>query len=180
MQLYRMSSAVRARGDLVDIHDPNERLLNYFVMDVGADEFERLLRFGPGITARAQENYTPRMLRTTDYLDTNLPIPMISPRLMSLIAEQTDQVQGYPCEVACRGERFPFVLCRIVERRDFVASTVRSWRDLSPGGPELNEAIDDGFLIARDQEHPMIYASQRFVDMCKAQRMRIDFRAVNV
>jgi hypothetical protein len=181
MQLYRLESTAPARGDLIDIADPDQRLWKSLVMGESSEPLERALQHGAVLTAEAQDRYRPRMLAKADYLSAVVPLPLFSDRLMSVLAGLNPNGRAYPVTVNCRGKQFPFFIYRLDERRDLMDEEASTWRVSSTGAKfPLNmvfrgNAADD-FLLARDRTYPnMILASQRFVDACAAAKLNIAF-----
>jgi len=178
MQLYRLQSMLQAGGDLFDLRDPKGRICNFLVRNEGNDKSFQFSK----PRAQAQSRIQPQDVLDCDYLDAVGGAPLFSAKARAaLSAALPDELRFYECTVECKGQEFAFFLGRTLLHLPLVDKENSIYHTLTDGEKILSIAtyrshFDREFSIARDVDDPTcLVVSQRLVDLCKRESLRIGF-----
>lgn len=180
MKLYYLQSPAKSQGDLIDIPDKQHRISDYFIWNTGDGKFLKFTK-PKGI---AQEYLTKDELKKSDYVHCNMSIPIFSERARDLFgAEIAEEVEFHEISVVASGEEMTFHMCKCLKKYEIIDKNASEYQLLPDGSsilihPVFNDISHD-FHIARDSDESQIFvASQKLFELCKKNKLSIDFLAV--
>ncbi len=178
MTLYHLTSAENTGGDRIDLKDSRGRLFGYFMW--GTDEGKFLRYTTP--RGKAQEWVTSGIISRSDFLESNIGIPLFSEKAKDVFERCIPGVMEFqPLIIECEGAEYPFFLCKLLTRYEFIDGSRSTFVSLGDSGrmidtPVYRDDIDDKVYIARDINHPAhSLATDAFVKLCRYHHLNIGF-----
>jgi hypothetical protein len=178
MNLYYIHSSANVEGDVVDIQDGQRRIADYFIWNTNDGKFLKFTK----ARGKAQEYLTELEISTCDYLDSNISIPIFSQRARDILEEAIpDELEFHEIEIITPMKNFIYFLGKCRKYLKLLNKQASEYRPLTDGSlilsrPAYKIETAEDFFIARDSDESQIFvASQKFVDLCKKNNLKIEF-----
>ncbi|WP_047709335.1 hypothetical protein [Plesiomonas sp. ZOR0011] len=160
---------------VVDFGNKINKKLTYFVYH--HDELPE--SNGLLLTGDSQISDFEKIKATSDYYDGVVSIPIISGKAKQVLEKELDA----PFITLSIDNHDDFYTFPISEMRGFVDLDKSTYRELTDGSKIIDafayKQVDDDFFIAKDKSYPYkFFVSQRFIDLCRENSLKIDFDVV--
>lgn len=182
MKLYYLYSTASRQGGHVLMPDAKGRISQYITWNKADGKF---LQFTVP-RGDAGDGVSSKKLVSTDYLSASNGVPIFSEKARNLLVSvAADEVEFYECLISCKGQLHTFFLAKTLKYMPLVDMDRSTFEPLEGGGRIINEiqyspAEGLNFYLARDKEFcGRLLASEKFVDLCHAEGLDIDFIDAN-
>ena len=152
MKTYCIQSILSKPEALIVFQGNIDRLVKYFVLNEDNGSFLQFSR----LVGVAQKKLSKKDLKTCDYLEGIVGIPIFSSRFINVFSHiLNDDVDFYPIEIQCGEVVQEFYLAKIKNYMNLINYEESGFRTLRDGSKILSHPIIihnslDDFLIARD------------------------------
>lgn len=182
MELYYIGSSSNAKDNVVNIQDGQHRIANYFIWNTNDGKFLNFTK----ARGKAQEQVTESEILASDYLNSNISIPVFSKSARDVLqAAILDELEFHKIEILTSTKSVIYFLGKCRKYFQLLNKQESEYRTLTDGSlilsrPAYKIEITEDFFIARDCDESQIFvASQKFVDLCKTNNLKIEFIAIN-